>query len=414
MKRVWKGLVAVGLSTALWGEAMATEGAEQISVTRENFGAEPMSINQETLGETYLCYYAAATDYLDVLRYQKMYDWYTLPTAPGEFKAGQAATLRAEAGNRVVYHEILDKITTPWMSDLQKVKAIYDFPMYNFVRYDTTAEAMPSAYLRTAYDSGAVVALDRGSWLLSQGTGGCQEFATLVNRLMNTAGIPCFNAYGDYVNSNGSTVWHCWNRAQVDGAWYWYDVDVEGSVYRRGAAAPIYYLYHKETSYWRSNHNWDEAGVLAKEGEISSMNYHAPGTLLPYEGRAEIFFDGVEFVPSMEVCAYVDIDSDFFSESVMMMPYLELMEFFGFTAYWDGGVSALVLELGENRLEFYPGSRSYTMNGQSHGMAVPMVVIGEVDYISADEIMLLLGYELNMQFYQDEAGVMVSRAEFWG
>lgn len=147
MKPYLSGLLSLALCASLSGQAMATA---------------PVSVEQQTLGETYISYYAAATDYVDVLRHMQQYDWYTLPYSPGEFSQGEAATLRAQAGNRVVYHEILDKLTNPWMSDIQKVKAIYDFPMYNFVRYDTSVEAMPSAYYQTSYDNSAVVSLDRG------------------------------------------------------------------------------------------------------------------------------------------------------------------------------------------------------------------------------------------------------------
>lgn len=129
MKRYLSGLLSLALCASVSGQVSATA---------------PVSVTQQTLGETYISHYSAVTDYLDVMRSLEQFDWYSLPESPDDFSQGEADTLRAQASNRVVYHDILDKLTKPWMSDLQKVKAIYDFPIYNFVRYDTSAESMPS------------------------------------------------------------------------------------------------------------------------------------------------------------------------------------------------------------------------------------------------------------------------------
>lgn len=373
-----------------------------------------VAVARQTLGETYFSEFAGVTDYLHVLRGLRESADYALPSAPGDFSWADAETLRAQAANRGVYHQVLGQITTANMTSLQKVKAIYDFPMYNFVRYDTTAETLPGAWLRISYDQDAVTTLDRGSWLLGQGTGGCQEFSTLFHRLMNTAGFPCFNEYGDYVNTNGTTVWHAWNRAQVDGVWYWYDVDVEGSVYRRGASAPLYYLYHKGTSYWDTNHNWNQAGTALKEQSYANGRYEQPGTIFQYEGHTAVSFNDVPFEASVPLYGFVDIDSDFFSESVMLLPYFEVLQFLGVEAYWDSGVSRLVLEEGGNRIEFQPGSYTYVVNGLNKNMSVPIQVIDQVDYISADDLLLLLGYDLNMQFYRNHATELVTLANFQG
>ncbi len=404
MKTLFSSLLSLSLLLSFCLESQATAPTET-----------PSPQSTQTLGQTYITQHIAVTDYLEVLRHLEGKTQVHLSTEDTPFQANQAATLRAQALNRCVYHEILSKIVSPSMTNSQKVRAIYNFPMYNFLRYDTNRESLPSAYLRTAYAKESVTVLDRGSWLLAVGTGGCQEYATLFNRLMNSAGFPCFNVTGDYVNSNGSSMWHAYNRAFVDGAWYWYDVDVEGSLYRRGdVSSPIYFLYQKATSYWRSNHAWDEASVWAKEQEIASLNYFSPGSIFSYETQLEVSFNGTEYSPSLPLYGYVDIDSDFFSESVLLLPFFDLCDFLGLNAHWDGNISRLVLEEGANRVEFSPGSYVCTVNGVAQSMAVPIQVLGGQDYLSADDLLLLLDFDLNMKFYPDDQGNVHTSVLFQG
>lgn len=397
-------------------QVQATQFQPSTSLLEEIQGQNLVPSIQKTLGgPTYYSNYTMPQEYLQVLREVEENGISSLPTEPLPFHQEYADTTRALAGNRTVYHQILNQITSSSMSNTAKVKAIYDFPMYNFVRYDTSSESLPSASLRTSYDKNSMTTLDRGSWLLTTGIGGCQEFSTLFNRLMNTAGFPTFNAYGDYISSNGNTNWHAFSRAQVNGTWYWYDVDVEGSVYRRGTySAPIYYLYQKSDSNWKSNHSWNQWEISVKQQEIQDANYLPPSTIFSYEGETEIRFQDQTFSPTLPLYGFADVDSDLFSESVLLLPFFEVFEFLGLTSYWDHNSRSLVLEEGENTYQFKTNSYSYTRNGVAQNMAVPIQVVEGEDYISSDDLLLILGFDLNMQFYQNKEEELVTVANFQG
>lgn len=401
MKKILYGVLASSLAFNLMTTTLPIEAQ----------GVE-IPFVQETLGGPYYYSdYTQAAEYLRVRRNLMENEDLYLPSELPSFSENQAATLRAQALNRTVYHQILRKITSSSMTDVQKVKEIYTFPMYNFIRYDTSRETLPPAYLHTSYNKSAVTVLDRGSWLLATGIGGCQEFSTLFNRLMNTAGFPCFNVNGDYVNSNGSYIWHAFSRAKVNDTWYWYDVDVEGSVYRRGeVSSPIYFHYQKNSSYWSNNHAWDGAYVAEKEAENNGDNYLPAGTTFQYDGITEITLNGINYESPVPIYGFVDIDSDYFSESIMLLPFFDVLEFLGFHAYWDSNVNRLVLEEGENRVEFVTGSYSCWVNGVEQNMAVPIQVIEGHDYIGVDELMILLDFKLNMQFYRNSQGELVTVA----
>lgn len=334
----------------------------------------------------------------DFLNYRGNFS--SLSTQSPSFNEYQAELYRSRAENRVVVHSILEQLLTPGMSETEKVAAIYDFPIFNFIRNDTTRETLPDEQYRTPYDRDAVHIVDRGTWLLSVGTGGCQEFSYLLNRLLNTAGIPCFNAYGDYVNRDGSSQWHAWNRAKVDGVWYWYDVDVEGSVYKRGDVAwPLYYLYQKDSTEWTVNHNWDVETYDNKAAQIDAAGYVPAGTVFSYEMPVEVQFNGKNFTPSAPIYGIVDMDSEEWQESISLLPYHETLNYLGVSTYWDSETGCLVAEEGGNKYEFRLDSHTYWHNGQAKTLAAPIKAVDGVDYISSDDIMLLLDYEYNLQCY---------------
>lgn len=154
--------------------------------------------------------------------------------------------------------------------------------------------------------------------------------------------------------------------------------------------------------------------VSAKQQEFDTSNYYAPSTIINYEGETEVLFNGVTYRPSLPVYGFVDIDSDFFTETVLLLPFFEVMEFLGLEAYWDSSQGRLAMTVGENTIEFKVGSYTYWYNGKAQNMAVPIQVVDGQDYISADEILLLLGYDLNMQFYQNTTGSLVTVANFQG
>jgi len=169
---------------------------------------------------------------------------------------------------RVVGHidGIIAAIVTEDMSDDQKVKVAYDFLIFQYVhsgqqplkssrKIDYTPKQLNANEIALLKPSAAASSLYYADLLIRDGEGSCSQFAALFALLLSRMGIPCEIWDGFYVNRDGSTYGHSWNRAYVDGRWYWYDVDVEGTVYRRNGGTPvIYFLYKKDDDYWKTNH----------------------------------------------------------------------------------------------------------------------------------------------------------------
>lgn len=368
---------------------------------------------QGTFYDDFSLNFQEVTDYLTWIRTST--EDKVISTQLEDFDQNQADTLRAQALNRAVYLDILNKITTTSMSQTQKAKAIYDFVMFNFIHYDATREVLPASYLRTPFDRESCSILDRSSWLLSVGTGSCQEFSTLFSRLMNMAGLPCFNVYGTYINRDGSQYWHAFNRAKVNDTWYWYDVDIEGSLYRRGdVSSPLYYLYQKNTSYWRTYHKWEESLATAQEEAMDWGNYQLSSTLFHYETAVEVQFQDINFYTTSPIYGYVDVDSPDFTESVMLLPFFQVLNFLGLSCSWDDSIHRLVVEEGENIVEFSPNSYLYWVNGEAIKMCVPLSVIDGIDYISVEDLILWLDFNMNLNFYENNSGELTTAVRFQG
>ena len=159
---------------------------------------------------------------------------------------------------------ILAQIIRADMNSEQKVKAAYDFLLFQYVHegeqpYDKSPK---TDYNPKPLGAGEAAKINAGALpisvleayiLLQSGQGVCDDFAALFGFMLNRLGIPCEVWGGYYVNRDGSMNGHAWNRAFIDGAWYWFDTDVEGKVYRRGGSV-LYYLYKKDDTYWKTNH----------------------------------------------------------------------------------------------------------------------------------------------------------------
>lgn len=398
LNKLLHGIVASSLLLSLSLPTVAMEATTQT--------ASP--IQTQTL---YNVYYDSRTvkDFLDYNG-----DFSGISPQVGAFDSTQGELYRSRAENRVVVHSILEQLLTPGMSETETVKAIYDFPIFNFIRNDTTRETLPDAIYHTPYDRDMVNIVDCGTWLLSVGTGGCQEFSYLLNRLLNTAGIPAINAYGNYVNRDGSSQWHAWNRAKVDGVWYWYDVDVEGSVYKRGDVSwPIYYLYQKDSADWTTNHTWDASTYDNLVAKVDSSGYLPAGTLFSYDMPVEVSFNGINFNTDHHIYGLVDLDCDEWNESISLLPFHDTLNYLGVSTYYNSEVGCLVAEEGGNRYEFFPDSYTCWQNGTARNLASSLKTIDGVDYISSDDIMLLLDYEYNLQYYSNN-GVPTAVVMFQG
>ncbi|MCL2487363.1 MAG: LPXTG cell wall anchor domain-containing protein [Oscillospiraceae bacterium] len=161
--------------------------------------------------------------------------------------------------------DILDKAITSGMTDNQKIKAIYDYMIYNF---EHDADSMPMFF--GDFDGNANPLYDTITLampIIMTGSGTCDVFANVFRLLAIRLGYECNYVSGYYVNSNGEELGHGWNQILVDGQWYWLDVDVEGTVFRKGNyTEPLYFLFMKNDSEWISNHSWERDDWPAANG----------------------------------------------------------------------------------------------------------------------------------------------------
>lgn len=368
-------------------------------------------INTETLSEVLSptsssrYYFGGNTDYLDVLRMVQEGTTSGLSTSLPDFSESQSDYLLSLADNRAVVHQILDAVTPQNASSDDTVMGIYNFFIYNFIRNDTDRETLPTTN-KVTYDKDRVSAYDRGTYLLYSGTGGCLEFSSALNRLLNTAGFPAFEVYGEYVNRDGSQLFHGFNRAQIDGTWQWYDVDVEGSVYRRGGySSPLYYLYKKDSAYWEGNHNWDAEEVANLEAEFATGDYYTGGDILEYEIPTSVQINGITFSPKNPLLNYVDFDTYAMTESVMLLPMEEVMRFLGAGLTWNGATSMLECRIGSRLVEMPLNSQRYWDAGNPCQSVLPIRAINGVDYISVEDLCFIFGFGYNVNFFQENGAV---------
>jgi hypothetical protein len=175
---------------------------------------------------------------------------------------------------------ILDSVITANMTSEQKVKSVYDYMIYNFVHSD---DAMPILSLGYGEEKNPLYTeCDLFAPIMFSGKGTCDVFASGLRLLLLRLGFECNYVSGVYVNRNGKKSGHGWNQIKLDDEWYWLDVDVEGTVFKRdGYEAPIYFLYMKKDDYWLTNHNWNRDEYPACESTkypitISPRSYAAP------------------------------------------------------------------------------------------------------------------------------------------
>lgn len=408
MKKFTRSLVTQALLLASLTSVSFAEGTNLPIIS------ETEVFSHETLGWYFDFYFYQSTDYLDVYRALSTNPDLDFTSTEPSFSQYEAENRRISAGNRAVIHEVLGKITHENASSDEKIYAIYNFLMYNFIRNDTTQESPAPDHLQITYSNDLVTGIDRGTILLQTGTGGCMEFSSLLHRFLSTCGFPSFEVFGDYVNRDGSELFHAFNRAKVDGTWYWYDVDVEGSTYRRGdVASPLYYLYKKESEYWETNHNWDEEAVLEQETLIDNTERLVSGEIFSYEFPTKVSFNQVEFQTGLPIYGYVDMDTISNTETVMLLPFGDVMHFLGMDYRWNGETGCLEVTQGGTLIEFPVGSSSYWKNANQIPMALPLKVIDGVDYISVDDVILIFNYEMNQTFYK-ENGVVKQSVLFEG
>ncbi|MBR6337653.1 MAG: hypothetical protein IKR76_07980 [Ruminococcus sp.] len=115
---------------------------------------------------------------------------------------------------------------SPDMSDADKVRYFHD---YIIKHCDYTSDGGKSSY--TAYGC------------LVEGKAVCEGYAMAMDYLCEKAGIYSLLVSGESTSSSGETLTHIWNKIQIDGKWYNFDVTWDDPVSAFGADYVRYDYY---------------------------------------------------------------------------------------------------------------------------------------------------------------------------
>ena len=156
-----------------------------------------------------------------------------------------------------VIDEILAGIIKPGMSDEQKWKAVYDHLIYGGYRHNDDYMSNPKLAEMVPYVHGRDVMGLGGTALSLMYTkeGVCDHFAALFTAIMLYMGYDSDVVGGLYVNRDGSEHPHAWSVVHYGGTDYYFDPDIENSLYIRGTQ-PSYYLFMQTTEECLQNHRF--------------------------------------------------------------------------------------------------------------------------------------------------------------
>lgn len=192
--------------------------------------------------------------------------------------------------------ETLKEIPTAGKSATEQIRAVYDYIIRNFERYDwdgtehfdreavaqkakqemdrmeemletgqmvLRAELDPNGgydpatgIVTYSYDSNYMIASCAYDMLLAR-TGSCQHFAALLTLLLGHLGFDCRMIDGEFINGSGSRVEHKWNCVLVDGQYYWLDVRMDHAYYESSGSISYTYFMKTSKSEWQQRHAWD-------------------------------------------------------------------------------------------------------------------------------------------------------------
>ena len=161
--------------------------------------------------------------------------------------------------------DILNRAITQDMTDTEKVKAAYDYLIYNFRHNSDSFPMFTQNFVGNINPLATTVAIAQP--LLLNGDGTCDTFANTFRLLAIRLGFECNYVSGQYVNTDGTSTGHGWNQIKVDDEWYWIDVDVEGTVFHKSnSSEPSYFLFMKKDAEWVTNHRWERGDWPASNG----------------------------------------------------------------------------------------------------------------------------------------------------
>ncbi|MDE6401820.1 MAG: hypothetical protein K2L54_04315, partial [Clostridiales bacterium] len=143
--------------------------------------------------------------------------------------------------------DVLRKICSDDMTDVQKAHAIYDWIMWK-VTYDTLATNVSSGgerysayYLEGVFGDGVTSI----GGVVYPPYAVCDGMSKAYSLMCNMEGIPCMRVVGEAGSSVYDLGGHAWNKVYVNGAWYVVDCtwgDSQGSIALDGSTKKTYEL----------------------------------------------------------------------------------------------------------------------------------------------------------------------------
>jgi len=196
-------------------------------------------------------------------------------------------------------NEILKEIDLEGKSDVERIRAVYDWIIVNCERYGTadtlyfdTDEVEAGAedfaeYMSEALEEGEItlridVAGSMGSYdpetgyyihncdaneyigyvaaqMMFYRVGQTHNFAGLLTVLLGHLGYDCRMIEGEFINNDGSKTNHIWNMVLLDEEYLWLDVRMDQSNYQRTGSLKHTYFLVGDTEAWEEKHSWDHA-----------------------------------------------------------------------------------------------------------------------------------------------------------
>jgi len=262
--------------------------------------------------------------------------------------------------------EIVGKVITPDMTELQKALKLHDYLVLNTV-YDTTGEIADYNNGASAYD------------ILVYGNGICQGYAQAYNVLLEKAGI-------DSVMATSIEMNHAWNLVNIDGAWYHVDVtwddpvpDTIGKVNHKYFMLSDKAIMSTTENRQYTHYNWESKGITAESEKYDNEFWSGVSTEFFMQDGKRYFVsdDGVysTYVEATgEVNSYVSIDDEKWtvwgdSKSYWSGKYASLIISEG-TVYYNTPQMIYSMNLDGSNKQALKYVNPYETNGYVYGMVL--------------------------------------------
>ncbi len=189
---------------------------------------------------------------------------------------------------------VLRKICDNDMSDVQKVKAIYEWLIYD-VSYDNELKDMVGD--KNITDSSSVNLKKYNGFYLegvfNDHKAVCDGISKAFVLLANMEGIPCVRETGFGENQN---VGHAWNKVFVEGKWYLVDATSGNLLYGDKEFIDYNYLLFSQENFGYTGQSFEN--IIANENynifDIMTIEYMGDEVSLQIESKAE--FDNLLFI----------------------------------------------------------------------------------------------------------------------